>query len=142
MTPGEPNKPEPDTAANLRRVLAVNAKINSTLDTEELLGLIMATASEVMRAEAASLMLIDPVTGELVFRVALGEKGRELKEKFRLKLGEGIAGHVAQSGTPLIVNDPQSDPRFARRFDDATGFQTRAIACVAMKTKGRIIGIL
>ncbi len=131
-----------DTVENLKRVLALNSKINSTLDIDELLGIIMTTAGEVMRAEAASLMLLDEESKELVFRVALGEKGSELKEKFRVKLGEGIAGWVAQSGEPLMVNDPQTDQRFAGRFDNATGFQSKAIICVPMHAKDKIIGIL
>ncbi len=131
-----------DTVENLKRVLALNSKINSTLDIDELLGVIMTTAGEVMRAEAASLMLLDEEAKELVFRVALGEKSSELKEKFRVKLGEGIAGWVAQSGEPLMVNDPQTDQRFAGRFDNATGFQSKAIICVPMHAKDKIIGIL
>lgn len=131
-----------NTVSNLKKVLALNSKINSTLDIDELLGIIMTTASEVMRAEAASLMLLEEESKELVFRVALGEKGSELKEKFRVKLGEGVAGWVAQSGEPLIVNDPRTDKRFAGRFDDATGFQSKAIICVPMHAQNKIIGIL
>lgn len=130
------------SAENVRKVLAVNAKINSTLNLDELLGIIMNTAAEVMETEAASLMLVDEASQELVFRVALGEKGKELVEKFRLKMGEGIAGHVAKTGESLIVNDPSKDPRFAKRFDKATGFQTKAILCVPMKNQGRTLGVL
>lgn len=131
-----------ETVANLEKVLAVNAQINTTLDLNELLGIIMQTASEVMHTEAASLMLVDEKANELVFKVALGEKGKDLIEKFRLKIGEGIAGHVAQTGEPLIVNDPRNDERFARRFDNATGFVTKAIICVPMKSRGKITGVL
>jgi len=131
-----------DREKNLRKVLAVNAKINSTLDLNELLGIIMQTASEVMQAEAASLMLVDDATKELVFKVALGEKGKDLIEKFRLKIGEGIAGFVAEKGEPLMVNDTQADTRFARRVDNATGFSSKAIICVPMKSRGKIIGVL
>ncbi len=130
------------TLSNLKKVLAVNAKINSTLDLDELLGILMTTASEVMETKAASLMLIDEATNELVFKVALGEKGAELTEKFRLKVGEGIGGYVAQTGESLIVNDPQNDPRLAKRFDKATGFSTDAMICVPMKSRNKIIGIL
>lgn len=131
-----------NTIANLRKVLSVNSKLSSTLELEELLGIIMVTAADVIRSEAASLMLIDESTQELVFEVALGEKGKEIKEKFRIKLGEGIAGTVAQTGTSLIVNDTQKDQRFAQKFDKGTGFSSKAILCVPMKAKEKIIGIL
>lgn len=130
------------TVQNYKKVLAVNAQINSTLNLDELLGILMTTASEVMQSDVASLMLVDEEAGELVFKVALGDKGKELTEKFRLKIGEGIGGYVAQTGEPVIVNDTKSDERFAKRFDNATGFQTKAIICVPMKSRGKVIGIL
>lgn len=130
------------TIENLRKVLALTSVLNSTLKLNELLALIMKTSSEVMRSEVASLLLIDETSNELVFRVALGGKGAELEEKFRVKMGEGIAGSVAASGKPEIVNTPHKDPRFAKRFDDSTGFVTRAILCVPMKARGKIIGVL
>ena len=130
------------TVSNLRKVLALTSVLNSTLQLNELLALIMKTSSEVMCSEVASLLLIDEASHELVFRVALGGKGAELEEKFRVKMGEGIAGAVAASGKPEIVNNPHKDPRFAKRFDDSTGFVTRAILCVPMKAKGKVIGVL
>ncbi len=134
--------PEDHTVANLRKVLALTSVLNSTLKLNELLALIMKTSSEVMRSEVASLLLIDETSQELVFRVALGGKGTVLEEKFRVKMGEGIAGSVAASGKPEIVNAPHKDPRFAKRFDDSTGFVTRAILCVPMKARGKVIGVL
>ena len=137
-----PKISEDRTIANLRKVLALTSVLNSTLKLNELLALIMKTSSEVMLSEVASLLLIDEASQELVFRVALGGKGTDLEERFRVKMGEGIAGSVAASGKPEIVNDPHKDPRFARRFDDSTGFITRAILCVPMKAKGKVIGVL
>jgi phosphoserine phosphatase RsbU/P len=133
---------EDHTIENLRKVLALTSVLNSTLKLNELLALIMKTSSEVMHSEVASLLLIDEASNELVFRVALGGKGAELEERFRVKMGEGIAGSVAASGKPEIVNEPQKDPRFAKRFDNSTGFVTRAILCVPMKAKGKVIGVL
>ncbi len=134
--------PEDPTVVNLRKVLALTKVLNSTLQLNELLALIMKTSSEVMRSEVASLLLIDETSNELVFRVALGGKGAELEEKFRVKMGEGIAGSVAASGKPEIVNHPHKDPRFAKRFDNSTGFVTRAILCVPMNARGKVIGVL
>ena len=64
-----------------------------------------------MDAEAGSLLLLDESMNELYFEVAHGEKGAAVRE-IRLKLGEGIAGYVAQTGEPVIVNDVQRDSRF------------------------------
>ena len=125
-----------------KKVLSLNNVLNSTLNLDELLGIIMTTSADVMRAEVASLMLIDKSSNELVFRVALGEKGSHLTEKLRIKMGEGIAGSVAKSGKSIIVNNTKKDKRFAKRFDKSTGFSSKAIICVPMKVKGKIIGVL
>ncbi len=130
------------TIQSLKKVLAVNGQINSTLEIGALLEIIMKTAAEVMQTQAASLLLIDEKTTDLVFQVALGEKGCELKEKFRVKMGEGIAGSVAKTGESLRVNDVNQDPRFAKRFDASTGFVTKSILCVPMHSRGKIIGVL
>src|SRR3989338_3242750 len=135
-----PMKGRSNDNRNLRKILAVNAKLNSTLDLDPLLGIIMATAAEVILAKAASLLLIDKAANELVFKVALGSKGGDLKENFRIQMGEGIAGTVAQTGKSLIVNAPRKDKRFAQRFDAGTGFQTQAILCVPLHAKGKRIG--
>ncbi len=127
---------------NLEKVLALNAKINSTLNLEELLGVIMNTAAEVVNTHAASLMLLDPSGNHLVFKVALGCKANTLKENFQVDVGEGIAGTVAKTRKALIVNNTQKDKRFAKRFDQSTGFKSQAILCVPMHVKGKIIGIL
>ena len=134
--------PRATSVQNLQKVLAVNGKINSSLDLDELLGIIMTTASEVMRTEAASLMLLDKKTNDLEFRVALGCKASNLKESFRIKMGEGIAGAVAKSGKSIVVNDVRKDKRFAGRFDKSTGFVTKAILCVPMHVQGKITGVL
>jgi sigma-B regulation protein RsbU (phosphoserine phosphatase) len=62
-------------------------------------------------------------------------------QKIQLRVGEGIAGWVAQSGQPLIVPDVSKDTRFYSGSDEATGFKTRSILAVPLKVKDRIIGV-
>ncbi|MCH7504136.1 SpoIIE family protein phosphatase [PVC group bacterium] len=126
----------------LSSLIEVGTLINSTLDLSELLGLIMKIVEKVMECNVSSLMLIDEAANELVFQVATGETGGTLKEKFRLKIGQGIAGWVAEHNEPLLVKDVQKDPRFYSKPDESTGFITRSILCVPMRVKEKIIGIL
>ena len=58
------------------------------------------------------MLMVDEEKQELAFELALGAKGKEVSS-FRVKMGEGIAGWVAQTGKPAIVNDTARDPRFA-----------------------------
>jgi len=127
---------------DLSSLIEVSRVVNSTLDLAKLLDITMKIARKVMRAEASSLMLIDEGTNELVYEVALGKKGKEIKKMFRLKMGQGIAGWVAKNKRPLLVKDVSKDPRFFNRPDKTTGFKTRSILCVPMKVKDKTIGIL
>ncbi len=126
---------------NLSSLIEVSIIINSTLDLDEVINLVMEKAQAVMDAEASSVMLINEKTGLLECEVALGEVGSQVKEKIMLKMGEGIAGWVAQTGEPVIVPDAPSDPRFARQIDEETGFHTKSILAVPLKVKDRVIGV-
>ena len=59
-----------------------------------------------------------------------------------LASGEGIAGTVVQEGRTTVVKDCQSDPRWAGRFDEATGFVTRSMVCVPLINKYEVIGCI
>lgn len=59
-----------------------------------------------------------------------------------LAAGEGIAGAVVQSGKTTVVKDCQKDPRWAGRFDEATGFVTRSMVCVPLANKYEVIGCI
>jgi len=115
--------------------------ITSSLAQETLLKSIMRSALKMLEVEAISLLLVDEVSGELVFKVALGEKGQQIKE-FRIPIDEtSIAGWVAKNGKPLIVNDVEKDPRFNPGYGQKVGFRTKSILCVPMKMGERIIGV-
>jgi two-component system, OmpR family, phosphate regulon sensor histidine kinase PhoR len=60
----------------------------------------------------------------------------------RLQAGQGIAGQVALSGEPLIVNNVYKDQRFFSRIDRDSGFRTHSILCVPLKVEQRVIGVL
>jgi signal transduction histidine kinase len=119
----------------------VGQVLMSTLDVNRLLAETMRFATEVIDAGAASLMLIDDDHQELVFEVSLGSRSHILRQQ-RIPLDEGIAGWVARTGEPAIVNNARTDPRFSHRVDVRTGFLTQSIAAVPVKIKGRVIGVL
>ena len=125
----------------LQILLNANRVLASTLEIDQLLKVVLKFASEVVKSETGSLLLLDEKTQELVFDVALGEAGKELKT-IRLKLGEGIAGWVAQENKPVIVNDPANDPRWTRRGDQKTKFVTRSILCVPLVHQGKLLGVV
>lgn len=125
----------------LSTLIGVGSSINSTLDLDQLLTYLMTCATKVMKAKDSSLMLVDDRTNELVFKIALGEKGKEVQE-FRLKMGQGIAGQVALTGEPIVVSDAEKDKRWERSIDMATGFETKSIMCVPIKLREKVVGVI
>jgi class 3 adenylate cyclase/putative methionine-R-sulfoxide reductase with GAF domain len=59
-----------------------------------------------------------------------------------MKIGQGIAGHVAARGESLLVVDTQCSPHFFPGVDQYTGFKTRSALCVPMISKGKVIGVI
>ncbi|MFP4452163.1 MAG: sigma-54 interaction domain-containing protein [Desulfobacterales bacterium] len=110
-------------------------------DLNRLLELILESGARMMRAKASSLLLMDSKAQRLNFRVATGVKKNEIKQ-FSLRVGEGIAGHVALKGQPLLIEDVSADSRWYRQISDQIGFKTYSIACVPLKVERKVIGVV
>ena len=117
----------------------VGLALGTTLDLDQLLELILQKINDAVEADRATLYLLDDPKGELVSRIVQGDEVRAI----RLKVGQGIAGHVAQTGKALLVNDPYQDARFNPEWDMTSGYRTRSILAVPMKNHlGRTIGVI
>lgn len=127
---------------NLSKLVNINGIINSTLDITKLYTLIMKIIKDIMDTDASTLLIYDEETKELVFMVALGEAGEKLTEGSRVKLGQGIAGWVAETRKPLYVNDVYKDKRFDPSYDKDTGYKTEAILCMPLLFKGKLLGVI
>jgi diguanylate cyclase (GGDEF)-like protein len=125
----------------LNTLIEMTSLINSTLDPSVLRKKAVEAVTRLLDAEAGSLLLIDQKTEDLFFEVAVGEKGGEVKS-IRLKKGVGIAGWVAGHNKPVLINDVASDQRFFADIDEKTGFHTKNMACVPVKSKDRMLGVL
>ncbi len=113
--------------------------VNSTLDLDKLLSLILDTALKIVEGDRGTLYLLDEKKKELWSKVL---RGSELVT-IRLPLGKGIAGYVGASGDTLNISDAYLDSRFNPEFDKKTGYHTRTILCMPMKNKDdKIIGVL
>ena len=117
------------------------ALLNTTLDLQKLLEIILQQSAILTSAEASSLALVDEKTDELCFEVVVGEKKDILKE-IRLPKGTGIVGWVALNGEPLLIADVTKDDRFYQKVDEKSQFKTTSILCVPLKTKDGTIGAL
>jgi len=130
-----------DRILELKTFSEIGKALTSSVSLNEVMEVALEQITKLLRAKYWSLLLIDEVAGELKFEIAVGEGADKLKE-MRLKLGEGIAGWVAEKGVPLLVPDVRRDPRFTKKGDNVTNFQTRSIICVPLVTKGKTLGVI
>ncbi|GAB4113503.1 MAG: HD-GYP domain-containing protein [Candidatus Caldatribacteriota bacterium] len=112
-----------------------------TIDLDILLNKIINYATKIVEGEAASILLLDKEKRELSFQASLGKKSREIRA-YKVKVGEGIAGWVAENGIPLIINDVVKDKRWKRIFDEKTKFETKSIICVPLILENEILGVM
>ena len=113
--------------------------LNSTLDLEELLGIILKLATNETAADRGTLFLLDAGKKELWSLIAHGLQKKEI----RLPVGQGIAGAVAETGEVVNLADAYADPRFDRAFDERFNYHTRSLLCLPICDKTeKIVGVL
>ena len=118
-------------------LLEVSRKMSVTDSLDEVLNTLLDATTSELNTERGTLFLNDYETNELYSRVAQGSFRREI----RILNTSGVAGHVFTTGQGAIVHDAYADPRFNRSVDERTGFVTRNILCVPIKTaKGLVVG--
>jgi signal transduction histidine kinase len=127
--------------SRLQMMLEVSRVLNSTLDLDTLLRMIIEVATQVTQTEAASILLLDEETGELHFEAATGVKRAEVKRTV-VPLEGSIAGWIITHKQPLMVNNVHHDPRHYVQVDRATQFDTRSILGAPLHVKDQTIGVL
>ena len=115
--------------------------LTSSLNLDSILQTIMEKMAEYFRPDTWSLLMVDDEHSELYFAIAVGPAAEALKN-VRLKVGEGIAGWVAKHGERLVVPDVAADPRFAKRIDQSTQWETQSIICVPLRSKLSVLGVI
>ena len=113
--------------------------LNSTLDLDRLLELILEVATRELDADRGTVYLLDRKAGELRARISQQLASRVL----RVQVGQGIAGKVAETGETIRIEDAYRDSRFLQKFDTAYGYRTRSVLCMPIRNKtGEIIGVI
>ncbi|MCC7392452.1 GAF domain-containing protein, partial [Candidatus Sumerlaeota bacterium] len=110
--------------------------INTTLDPEQVLRLLLQEVVRVSNATSGSIAMIDHKRGILNIETAINIPPRIWK-RLKLELGVGVTGYVAWSGKPLRVNDVRRDPRYVQVRSDV-----RSEMALPMILEGKIIGVI
>ncbi|NWH04380.1 HDOD domain-containing protein [Desulfobacter latus] len=108
---------------------------------KDVLGIVMYQVGCIFEPCHWSILLKDPKTGDMIFSVVVGTNSK-LLQGVRLPKGEGIAGYVMETGTPLVVDDVTKDKRFSNWVDKQTQFKTRSIIATPLKTDDKIFGVI
>ena len=106
-----------------------------------LLRSIVEVARAIFNAKASSVFLFDEETDELVFAAVAGDDEQHLVGR-RLASSTGIAGWVLSSRTPLVLDDVQQDPRFARDVAEGTGYVPQGLMAVPLLDDEAVLGVL
>jgi diguanylate cyclase (GGDEF)-like protein len=115
--------------------------LTSSLQLDQVLRTIMEKIEEFLHPDTWSLLLVDPAKEELYFELAIGKNAHTLKD-VRIKMGQGIAGWVAESQQAVIVPDVSRDTRFFAKVDEKTKMETRSIVAVPVRFRDHCLGVI
>jgi len=115
--------------------------ITSSLQLDAVIEGIMEEVRVFFDPQNWSLMRLDPTTNQLFFVVVEGIDVKNV-ENIRLKVGEGIAGKVAETGVSIFVPNARLDPRFSSKVDEESGFVTNSIIAVPLIFQNKVFGVI
>lgn len=115
--------------------------LTSELDQNKLFGTILKKLSDLIPADIWSLMLVERERNELVFKLSIDLNIEEIKD-IRIKMGQGIAGQVAQTQTPMVVDDVSSCQYFNDQIDRMSGKVTKSVMCVPLVFGSQTVGVI
>lgn len=129
------------TDGNRYHEAAAAGMLPSETSHRALLQSIVDVARAIFGARASSIFLLDPATDELVFEAVSGEGEGDLVG-MRIPSSTGIAGWVVVTGQPIVIDDLQQDPRFARQAAERTGYVPQALMAVPLANGETTLGVL
>ncbi len=128
-----------DLEKKLYSLLEVSNIINSSKKLEDMILNVLNSATKVLRAESASVFLLDFNTGDLVFDIISGNKNLK---GIRIPKGKGIVGKCAETKQAIIVNDVQSSPDFYGDIDKISHITTRNLMACPLIVNDAVIGVI
>ena len=144
---GDPTSQTQDTPLSQGELLSqdigfeMGKSLSKAKSVKEVLDIVMYQVGCIFQPCHWSILLKDPKTGDMVFSVVVGTNSKRL-QGVRLPKGEGIAGYVMETGTPVVVDDVTKDKRFSDKVDKYTRFNTQSIIATPLKTDDKIFGVI
>jgi len=118
----------------------ISSAISGLYDLDAILRIALDSVLEIINGAIGGILLLDEVSGTLYYRVYRGVSPK-YAEEMRMALGEGVAGRVAQSGEPLLLEDISKDPRTVRP-DLVSAHGIKGVVSIPLKVKDRVLGVM
>lgn len=135
------NKMKKTTAEIATLFSRVGKLITASIELDDVLDGIMEEVELYFNPAYWSLLRYDDTANHLYFSIVKGVDQAQVEE-IKLKIGEGIAGHVAKTKKPIFVPDTSTDKRFCDIVDQATGFTTQSIIAVPCIKQDKLFGVI
>jgi PAS domain S-box-containing protein len=135
--------PPAETPAAVQKLVALSsmaAALSQTRELGPLLDEILDTVMRLFGTDFAHIMLYEPEEGVLRVRAARGMPPELIQGIDRMRPGEGVAGYVFATATPMVLKDAARDPRITRPIVRDAG--VHALACVPLMAAGTCLGVL
>ena len=123
----------------LEHILTIDRKMSGILNLNHLVDFVIEQATQVLEVERCSLMLVDAHSQELIIRGARGLDHRWISST-RIKIGEQIAGRVAERGRAILVNDIEENPSTLRK--NRPGYKSKAFMSVPITLQSKLVGVV
>ncbi len=124
---------------DLRAILEATLAINSSLDSDEILHIVMRKAIELMQAERGLVMLLDD-DNKLQIKAAYKLESEKMTPE-EMKISSSIAMQVVNTAKAVYTSDALSDERYANK-QSVVELHLRSIMCVPLKVKDELVGVI
>src|SRR5262245_49703887 len=122
----------------------VTTAVNQSLALEDILNAVIAKTTEMFHFESARVFLFDDEMQELQLGAAYEVDSEHTTGIRVLKRGQGVIGHVAETGEPMMFEDVRTDPRYAALSATKATLNARLgfFAVFPIKTQARVFGVI
>jgi adenylate cyclase len=125
--------------SHLQALAGIGQVVNSTLEVDEVLQIVMDTIIRLMGAERGFLMLRDE-RGEMTTRIARNWE-QEAVNRNEFAISRTVIQRVIDEGEAVLTTNAREDPRFGGQ-ESIIAFNLRSILCVPLKVKSELIGVI
>ncbi|NOG99000.1 MAG: GAF domain-containing protein [Ignavibacteriae bacterium] len=127
------------TAEQIEKINNAAVYVNSELKIELVLEKIVKVAADLANADRGLLFLTEKDSEDIWAKTEVDGDVKEV----RLKIGEGIAGSVAETGEVVNIDDVSNHENFSNTYDDLANYETKSMICIPIKNrKGEVRGVL